>query len=155
MSEDAQREIARIQATGAWVADGRVMGLLGVSRAFGDPEFKSGLDTLLADGVRLGYWGKDRAARVRLLSPPVVAVPDVAELPLGAEHEFLLMASDGLWDVCSSAQAVGLVRAELRRGASEQEAVDALLAYAVSKRRTQDNCAVVLVNTQQPQQPQP
>ena len=34
------REIDRITAAGGWINDGRVLGILAVSRAFGDMEFK-------------------------------------------------------------------------------------------------------------------
>lgn len=44
--------------TGGWVDDGRVCGVLAVSRAFGDPEFKGkeGLQRLLVRGVSTGLW---------------------------------------------------------------------------------------------------
>ena len=36
----AARELERIKQAGGWVNDGRVLGILAVSRAFGDLEFK-------------------------------------------------------------------------------------------------------------------
>lgn len=49
---------------GGWVDDGRVCGILAVSRAFGDPEFKgSGLQQLLQRGVQEGLWTQDFACK--------------------------------------------------------------------------------------------
>lgn len=42
-NQQTQAEVGRVEATGAWVLDGRVCGVLAVSRAFGDPEFKVGV----------------------------------------------------------------------------------------------------------------
>lgn len=46
-------EVARVEAAGGWVSDGRVCDVLAVSRAFGDHQFKGsqGLRELVARGV--------------------------------------------------------------------------------------------------------
>ena len=45
-------EVARVQAAGGWVSDGRVCDVLAVSRAFGDRNFKGdGLEQLVARGI--------------------------------------------------------------------------------------------------------
>ena len=41
-------------------------------------------------------------------------MPEVRSLRLCAEDEFVLLASDGLWDVVDSATAVAAAREELR-----------------------------------------
>ena len=51
----------------------RVMGQLAVTRAFGDLELK------------------DKGVSIK---------PDLKEMELTPEHKYLIMASDGLWDVC-------------------------------------------------------
>jgi len=38
----------------------------------------------------------------------VSAVPYTTQLKLGPEHRFLILACDGLWDVCSDQEAVQL-----------------------------------------------
>lgn len=68
----------RPQGVGGWVDDGRVCGVLAVSRAFGDAEFKgAGLPSLLLTGIERGYWNDAFAAKQRFSGDPVVAIPDV------------------------------------------------------------------------------
>ncbi len=43
------------------------------------------------------------------LKPALTAQPEVAQHQLTAEDEFVVMASDGLWDKLSNEEAVGLV----------------------------------------------
>jgi len=61
-SSISSREMARIKDAGGWIYDGRVCGILAVSRAFGDLEFKErGLEKMLVDGVLDGRWTKEFA----------------------------------------------------------------------------------------------
>ena len=43
------------------------------------------------------------------LKPALTAQPEVTQHPLTAEDEFVVLASDGLWDKLSNEEAVGLV----------------------------------------------
>lgn len=143
----AQAEAARVAATGAWVADGRVMGVLAVSRAFGDFEFKAGRDAFLATGAAQGLWPAAQAEGRVLSGAPVVATPEVNEVetPPGS-FEFLIIASDGLWDCITSVQAVQFIHAELGRNGRDAAACAKKLAeHAVKRRRSQDNVAAVIV----------
>jgi protein phosphatase 1A len=141
-----QAEAKRVADTGAWVKDGRVMGVLAVSRAFGDWEFKAGRDAFLASGAAEGLWSAASVAGRTLASAPVVATPDVNEVALADGDQFVLIASDGLWDYSSSAQAVLFVRGELtRNGGDAAAAAEALVAHAVRRRRSQDNVAAVVI----------
>jgi protein phosphatase 2C len=87
---DRPDELARIQAAGGRVIfwDGaRVFGVLAMSRAIGDSYLK----------------------------PYVVADPEVRVLERrDGEDEFLILASDGLWDVVSNEVACNVVRACVR-----------------------------------------
>ncbi len=74
---NVKEERSRIEAAGGvvvWAGTWRVGGVLAVSRAFGD----------------------------RPLKRYVIATPAVAEESLTGEDEFLLLASDGLWDVMTN-----------------------------------------------------
>jgi protein phosphatase 2C len=87
---DRPDELERIQAAGGRVIywDGaRVFGMLAMSRAIGD-----------------GY-----------LKPFVISDPEVRVVERNdGEDEFLILASDGLWDVVSNVVACNVVRACLR-----------------------------------------
>ena len=86
-------EIARICEAGGYVANGRVMGSLAVSRALGDAQLKT------------------RAPRPLIADPDITTyTASMVEGASAAMDEFILVATDGLWDVMSSAEAVALVR---------------------------------------------
>lgn len=79
-------EAARVSARGGEVVNGRVMGRLLVSRALGD----------------------------RALKQFVPPTPDVVEHALSGQDDFLVIATDGLWDVVSPEHAAELVRSTVR-----------------------------------------
>lgn len=51
---------------------------------------------------------------------PVTAKPDVTELALHDDDEFVIVASDGLWDVMDSQEVTKLARRDLQRGSHPQ-----------------------------------
>ncbi|KAL6786020.1 PPH1 [Auxenochlorella protothecoides x Auxenochlorella symbiontica] len=139
-------ETARIRAAGGWVEDERVCGMLAVTRAFGDPEFKGeGLQKLLRRGVEEGFWTQEEADQRHFSADPVTALPDVTALVRTPDDEFLVVASDGLWDVLSSAEVLKAARQGLRKGLSLQAVADTLADRAL-RRHTYDNVAVVVVD---------
>lgn len=143
---DVLEEVARVESTGAWVIDGRVCNVLAVSRAFGDSEFKGpGLRALLQEGARKGMWTPEFAAAHKFTSDPVIVEPDVTEVVFAPEDEFLLMATDGLWDVMQPQDAVNYARKQFRAGKSAQAVAEAVTSIAV-KRYTADNVAAVVVD---------
>jgi protein phosphatase PTC1 len=81
-SDAAEQE--RVQACGGWVSMNRVHGVLAVSRALGDHAMKQ----------------------------CVSCEPHFWEGELTDADSFVIIACDGLWDVCSDQEAVDLVRAE-------------------------------------------
>lgn len=54
--------------------------------------------------------------RRRFTGDPVTAQPDVTELALQGDDEFVIVASDGLWDVMDSQEVAKLARRDLQRG---------------------------------------
>lgn len=83
MSEDHkpedERELSRIEKAGGKVTlDGRVNGGLNLSRALGDHTYKANADLPLKE---------------QMISPE----PDIRQLTLTPEHEFMILACDGIW----------------------------------------------------------
>lgn len=74
-----------------------------------------------------------------------MATPDVTEIALKEEDEFIILASDGLWDVMSSKAAVEFARKDLQKGRSLQSVADRLADIAI-RRYSEDNIAVVVID---------
>ncbi|CAG9460928.1 unnamed protein product [Pedinophyceae sp. YPF-701] len=139
-------EIERVQKSGAWIDDGRVFGVVGVSRAFGDWEWKiDGLERTLKEGVESGMYLADFIESVEIKESPIITRPDVAKLDLDEDDEVLVVATDGLWDVMTSAQVVSMARLEFSRGRTAQEVADMLVQKAI-ERKSQDNVGAVVVD---------
>ena len=86
--------------------DGRVLGLA-VTRAFGDGRWK--WSRQVQEEAQRRFFGP--RPREPLISPPyLTALPEVTTTKIEPENrDFLIMASDGLWDLLTSEQAVELV----------------------------------------------
>lgn len=89
-------ELARIKNAGGKVTmDGRVNGGLNLSRAIGDHFYK----------------------RNKALPPEdqmISAMPDVKILTLNEEHDFMVIACDGIWNVLSSQEVVDFVSERIK-----------------------------------------
>ncbi|KAL6888668.1 hypothetical protein ACP4OV_009694 [Aristida adscensionis] len=112
---DQSDERQRIENAGGfvmWAGTWRVGGVLAVSRAFGD----------------------------KLLKQYVVADPDIKEEVVDSSLEFLILASDGLWDVVTNEEAVAMVKPIQ----NPEEAAKRLLQEA-SQRGSSDNITIVIV----------
>jgi len=109
-------EKTRIEELGGFVMRGRVLGMLAVSRAFGDHTLKQF----------------------------VSARPYISKTTLTGDEEFLIVACDGLWDELSDEEAVKLVRDNYYKNKSEMKAANALVQRALDK-GTKDNVTVMVV----------
>ncbi|KAK0404183.1 hypothetical protein QR680_017329 [Steinernema hermaphroditum] len=122
-SEPAERR--RIENAGGFVSwDGveRLQGVLAVSRAFGDTSFK-----------RLGV---------------LTALPDVQRIDLSATPlRFLLVASDGFWDVFANQAAIDAASAFLGdpRRATQWHLVAQHLVEAALERGSADNVSLLVL----------
>lgn len=95
-----------------WAGTWRVGGVLAVSRAFGD----------------------------RLLKQYVVADPEIQEEKVDDTLEFLILASDGLWDVVTNEEAVAMTKPI----EDPEEAAKRLMQEAY-QRGSGDNITIVVV----------
>lgn len=89
-------ELARIKNAGGKVTmDGRVNGGLNLSRAIGDHFYK----------------------RNKTLPPEeqmISAMPDVKVLTLNEDHDFMVIACDGIWNVLSSQEVVDFISERIK-----------------------------------------
>ncbi|KAF9594632.1 hypothetical protein IFM89_034254 [Coptis chinensis] len=69
---------------------------------------------MLVQGVEVGRWTSKFVYRVQLKGDLVTASPDIYQVTLASDAEFLLLASDGLWDYVNSLDAVTFVRNQPR-----------------------------------------
>jgi len=142
MSEDHKPsrpdEKARIAKSGGFVMNGRVLGELAVSRAFGDKRFKD-LEEI-ADMLK-----DDDDENEMIVQPLVSPEPDFCVETLQENDEFLLLACDGLFDVMSNQQAIDFIRNELDRHGNPSQAAQATTKHAVSVKGSSDNVSIVIV----------
>lgn len=89
------------------IRNGRVLGTLEPSRAFGDCRYK--LPASIQERIYKQFFG--RRLPSNLNSPPyVTAEPVIATTKISPENnDFLVMASDGLYEMLSNEEIVGLV----------------------------------------------
>lgn len=144
-SKACLQEIKRIREAGGWISNGRICGDIAVSRAFGDMRFKTKKNEMVKKGVEEGRWSEKFVSRIKFNGDLVIASPDVFEVTLEPDAEFLLLASDGLWDYMKSTEAVTFVRSQLRQHGNVQRACEAL-GRAALDRRSQDNISIVIAD---------
>lgn len=130
-------EYARIEASGGKVFEWnghRVFGVLAMSRSIGD----------------------------RYLKPSIIPEPEVMFVPRAREDEFLIMASDGLWDVMTNEEACEVARKRLliwhkkngtqpiaNRGLGVDPAAQSAAEYLSNlalQKGSEDNISVIVVD---------
>uniref|UniRef100_A0A6B2L3N8 protein-serine/threonine phosphatase n=1 Tax=Arcella intermedia TaxID=1963864 RepID=A0A6B2L3N8_9EUKA len=116
------KERKRINAAGGHVFLGRVQGVLGVARAFGDIDFK-----------REGGEGF------------VTCEPDIKLWNRTETTEFIVLACDGVWDVMTTEDVTKFVRDKLMQGMPPQEVTE-LLVYHCFQRGSLDNISAIIVS---------
>ncbi|KAI5286774.1 hypothetical protein KEM54_006521 [Ascosphaera aggregata] len=108
---DTESEIKRIQSEHPGeqyvIRHGRVLGGLQPTRAFGDAVYKWSRDVQAK--IKANFFGKSMNPLIR--TPPyVTAEPVVTTTEISPQNgDFLVMASDGLWEMLSNEEVVGLV----------------------------------------------
>ncbi|KAJ3296353.1 Protein phosphatase 2C 1 [Borealophlyctis nickersoniae] len=109
-------EARRIQDAGGFVMNNRVNGVLAVTRSLGD--------------ITMKEW--------------VIGSPFTTESVVEDDDPFLILACDGLWDVCSDQNAVDLIR-DVQ---DPQQAAEDLLEHALENFST-DNLSVLVIRFKQ------
>ncbi|KAG6426584.1 hypothetical protein SASPL_110817 [Salvia splendens] len=142
------QEIRRIREAGGWIVNGRICGDISVSRAFGDIRFKTKKYEMLRKGVEEGRWTEKFASRIQFTGDLVTASPDVFETSLGPDAEFVVLASDGLWDYMSSSDVINFIRNQLYKHGDVQMASEALAQVALDG-GSQDNISIIIADLRQ------
>ncbi len=105
MSEDhkpeLEKERKRVEKAGGSIEDGRINGVLNLSRSLGDLEYK-------------------RDKKLSAAEQMITCVPDVRVEKLSADTEFLIVACDGVWDCLTNQKATALVRERIWNTASNK-----------------------------------
>ncbi|MBA0612619.1 hypothetical protein Godav_013202 [Gossypium davidsonii] len=126
MSQDHRpsylQERKRVEELGGFIDDGYLNGYLSVTRALGDWDMKFPLGS----------------------ASPLIAEPDVRQIVLSEDDEFLIIGCDGIWDVMSSQFAVSLVRRALRRHDNPEECAKELVNEA-SRLNSSDNLTAIVI----------
>lgn len=130
---DAQEQ-ARVEAAGGWIVGRgearRVNGVLGVTRSLGDIEYK--------------LW-KDRAWGQAFTADLVSAAPSLLRVALlPRRDEFVVIGTDGLWDVLSMAEVAAEARA-WREAKGSLDGVASRLAKEAIARGSDDNVTLVVL----------
>ena len=127
---DSERERARVLSEGGKIVDthegGRLDGYLKTARAVGDFE-----------------------PTAQRKPAGLSATPELKSEALQTEDEFLLIASDGLFDVLPEKDAIRIARAELRAYGDASMCAEKLVRTALA-RQTEDNVTAMVVRLFKP-----
>ncbi|GJZ93441.1 probable protein phosphatase 2C 13 [Tanacetum coccineum] len=119
------QEKKRVEELGGYFADGYLNGELAVTRSLGDRHMKS----------PIGSYSKS----------PLTAEPEMTQMVLSDDDEFMIIGCDGIWDVMSNEEAVGLVRRQLIQHNDPERCATELI----------ERCAIVVCFSSQIKAPQP
>jgi len=117
-------EVERLKKRGVGFQDGRLFGTLSVTRAHGDREFKS-----------------------KTLEGILIAEPEVTIIDLTPQDEFVVMASDGFWDVITTEEIIPLTNRLFQtfNRTSLGKVVQGLVDEAVRRGSTDDVTVLLLI----------
>lgn len=119
------KERMRIESLGGYVDDGYLNGQLGVTRALGD-------------------WHLEGMKEMNGKGGPLSAEPELKLMTLTKEDEFLIIGSDGIWDVFRSQNAVDFARRRLQEHNDVKQCCKEIIGEAI-KRGATDNLTVVMI----------
>lgn len=118
-------ERRRVESLGGYIDDGYLNGQLAVTRALGDWHLEGMKET----GERSG---------------PLSAEPELKLTTLTKEDEFLIIGSDGIWEVFTSQNAVDFARRRLQEHNDVKKCCREVVEEAI-KRGAIDNLTAVMV----------
>ncbi|XP_027332712.1 probable protein phosphatase 2C 27 isoform X2 [Abrus precatorius] len=119
------KERMRILSLGGFIDDDYLNGQLGVTRALGD-------------------WHLEGMKEMNGKDGPLSAEPELKLMTLTKEDEFLIIGSDGIWDVFRSQNAVDFARRRLQEHNDVNQCCKEITGEAI-KRGATDNLTVVMI----------
>ncbi|KAB2618862.1 protein phosphatase 2C 27 [Pyrus ussuriensis x Pyrus communis] len=120
------KERMRVESLGGYIDDGYLNGQLGVTRALGNWHLEGMKDA----GERGG---------------PLSAIPELKLTTLSKDDEFLIIGTDGIWDVFTSQNAVDFARRRLQEHNDVKLCCKQIVEEAI-KRGATDNLTLVMVS---------
>lgn len=145
-------ELIRINDDGGAVSLGRVGGVLALSRAFGDFQFKR---NVAYDGIKQNEHNFKKS-HVPFSESQVTVEPDVLIHRLDyCKDEFLVLACDGIWDIYSNKSLIQFVKYHLTLGLKLDEIVTKLLDHGISNANSNtgvgfDNMTIIILVLNKP-----
>ena len=148
-----EKERVRIEQAGGFVEHGRVLGLLGITRAFGDRDFKlAPSEQSPASSCEYEQSHEPMHSEQALEEENrgfsedlVTAVPHVVHRMVQKTDEFIVLGCDGLFDVMTEQDVVDFVRVRFASGISVSETADMLVQRAIHGLGSTDNVSVIIV----------
>jgi serine/threonine protein phosphatase PrpC len=110
---DSESEKNRIEKAGGYVMGGRTNGVLSLSRAIGDFDYKD-MNKVPIDHI-------------------ITAVPDVTVRDITPDTEFIICACDGIWDCLSPQESVDKVHEKLAKSNDLKKNVEELLDSIIAE----------------------
>lgn len=126
------KEQDRIYKAGGQIINNRVMGKLNFTRSIGDFEYKNNNSILPGEQI-------------------ISANPSVKVEPLLGNEDFLILASDGVFDLISCQECVNFIQTHLSEGESGEVVIEKLLNHCLAEEITSheglgcDNMSIILV----------
>ncbi|AMD18788.1 HBL114Cp [Eremothecium sinecaudum] len=145
-------ELIRINDDGGTVTLGRVGGVLALSRAFGDFQFKK---SVAYTHSQLNNPGGVRRF-VNFAESQVTVEPDILAHKVDyLKDEFLVLACDGIWDIYSNKSLIQFIKYHLILGLKLDEIVTRVLDHGIANADSStgvgfDNMTVVIVVLNRP-----
>jgi len=125
-------ERERIRTCGGMVSsDGRLYHDLSISRAFGS--FKHKFHDITTEDTIV-----DAAIQLR---NPLLCVPEIEIVDIQTTDEFIVIASDGVWDTLSDEQVASFIKTQVQIG-NKNTAAELLVDFAIAQGST-DNVSAV------------
>ncbi|XP_068344441.1 probable protein phosphatase 2C 27 [Pyrus communis] len=120
------KERTRIESLGGYIDDGFLNGELGVTRA-------------------LGNWHLEGLKDMGESGGPLSAEPELKLMTLSKDDEFLIIGSDGIWEMFTSQNAVDFARRRLQEHNDVKLCCKQIVEEAI-KRGATDNLTLVMVS---------